>query len=111
MLKRLNNLSVFKVALLQSISLTLYIFLVGNIIIHGNELFGSMKNTPILGPMLMITLFVVSALISSSIVLAYPFYTFWVKKDLEKAMKIVAGTVGFLITYFFIYFIILTLAK
>ncbi|AKM83337.1 hypothetical protein A2422_00690 [Candidatus Woesebacteria bacterium RIFOXYC1_FULL_31_51] len=88
MIKILNNKSTIYISFIQSILLTFYIFLIGLVMINGNNWFGPMNKTPILGPVLFLTLFILSALISASLVLAYPFYTFWVKKDLGKAVKI-----------------------
>ena len=108
MLNKLNKLSPINISLLQSILLTAYIFLVGHIMVNGNDWFGPMNKTPILGMVLFLTLFVLSTLISASLVLAYPFYIFWVKKDLNKATKILIQTITWLIFFLFILLSVLT---
>jgi len=54
-----------------------------------------------LGPILMLSIFTVSALISAIITLGYPFYIWQKKKKLKEAIKIVVFTclwmIGFII--------------
>lgn len=102
-LEKLNKKSTVCVSFIQSIFLTAYIFLIGFFMVNANNWFGPMNKTPILGPVLFLTIFVLSAIISASLVLAYPFYTFWIKKDLSKAAKILIQTVFWLIFYLLLF--------
>jgi hypothetical protein len=77
-------------------------FLVAWLMMNGNNLFGKTPN--LIGPMLFLALFVFSAIFSAGILLGYPFYVFWEKKDFKTAFKIVASS-----TIFLFAFIILTL--
>lgn len=102
MLAKLYKKSSFFISFLQSILLTSYVFLVGSFIVNGDKWFGPMNKFPIVGPVLVLTLFIFSALISASLVLFFPFYIFWFKKDLNKAIKILFQTILWLIFYFVI---------
>lgn len=108
-LEKLNKKSTVCVSFMQSILLTAYIFLIGFFMVNANNWFGPMNKTPILGPVLFLTIFILSAIISASLVLAYPFYTFWVKKDLNKAAKILIQTVFWLVIYLFVFLAIITI--
>lgn len=90
----LSKFSPWVIGLLEATGFILYTILVGSIMINGNKWFGSMPN--ILGPMLFLSLFVVSGIISAA------FYLFWEKKNFRLAAKIVAIS-----TFWLILFIIL----
>jgi len=110
-LEKIDKLLPWMVALKQSILLTFYIFLVGLIMSNGNKLFGPMDRVPILAPLLMLSLFIFSAIISATLVLGYPFYIFWVKKNLDRAAKIIGFTVLWLFIFILIYLFTLIYLK
>jgi mannose/fructose/N-acetylgalactosamine-specific phosphotransferase system component IID len=64
--------------------------------LNGNNWFGPLNKTPLLGPLLFLTLFVVSAMICAMIALAYPFGLFWDKKNTKDALRIVFYTAAWL---------------
>lgn len=86
------------ISFLQATGLVAYISLVSVIFWKGNEWFGKMGNYT--GPLLFLTIFAVSALISALITLGYPF-TLWQKKMTKEAIRLVIYTafwiVGFVI--------------
>ena len=88
------------IAFLQALGLVTYCCLVGLLFWRGNQWFGKMPNY--LGPVLFLTLFVVSAVISALIVMGYPFLLFWEKKKTRQALKLVAYTVLWLIGFIFL---------
>lgn len=91
------------IGFLQALGLSLYCGLVGVIFWKGNTWFGNLNN--VVGPSIMLSIFVVSALICALIALSYPFIVFWDKKNTKQALQLVAYTAGWL---FFI--VILTLS-
>jgi len=95
------------ISFLQALALSAYISLVSIIFWRGNQWFGPIKS--ILGPMLVLTLFVVSALICAIIVLGYPVYLFWEKKQRKSAIRIVIYTAFWLIGFFFLILAIISL--
>ena len=96
-INKLNKLSIYRVAFLQGLLQMGYIGLVAILFWKGNELFGKVPNY--LGPVLFLTLFVASALISALIVLGYPFYLFWEEKKTKKSLELVAYTTAWLIAF------------
>lgn len=108
-MKQIEKLSLATVSFLQSGLLALYIFLVASLMLNGNRWFGPMNQTPILGPVLFLTLFIFSAIISSSLVLGYPAYLYFVKKDLKSAIKVVVYTTLFLLIFLIIVMVTLLL--
>ncbi len=76
---------------------TAYVSLVAVIFWKGNQWFGEMN--PYLGPVLVLTLLVVSAIICALIVFAKPFLL-WQAKKPKKALKLVTYTAGWLIFLF-----------
>ena len=95
------------ISLLQALGQALYIDLVGLIFWRGNEWFGKMNFY--LGPVLFLTLFVVSALISAFIVFGYPITLFFVKKKQKDAIKLVIYTGGWLLLLLIVLFVIIIL--
>ena len=85
------------VALFQALGLVVYCGLVGLLIWRGNKWFGPM--TGFLGPLLFLSLFVVSALICALIGLGHPFLLFWEGKKPEEALRLVAYTAAWLILF------------
>lgn len=95
----------FLISFVQALGASAYIILVGHIIINGNSWFGPLNNA--LGPILFLTLFVVSALITGSIVLGYPIYLFWEKKERKKAIKLVLMTTSWLAVFLLLIFVLI----
>jgi hypothetical protein len=96
------SLSPITIGILQTAGFLVYASGVAWLMMNGNNLFGKTPN--LIGPMLFLALFVFSAIFSAGILLGYPFYVFWEKKDFKTAFKIVASS-----TIFLFAFIILTL--
>jgi len=90
------------IGFLQSLGLSLYISLIALVIWNGETWFGRIGN--FLGPILFLSLFVVSAIICALIALAYPFIVFWDRKNTKEAMKMVFYTAGWL-TFFVLLFL------
>jgi hypothetical protein len=86
------------IGFLQTAGFLSYLALFAALIINGNNIFGPVNKT-ILGPMLTFSLFTFSAIICASVMLAYPFYIFWEKKDFKKAALIVANSVFWLLLF------------
>jgi hypothetical protein len=107
--KLLDKYSIGFVSFLQAIGLTLYISLVSTIFWQGNNWFG--KVNTILGPILVLSLFVLSALVCGFIAFSYPFHLFWEKKETKKAIKVVGYTICWMVLFFFIVFGSLLLVK
>lgn len=91
------KLSPVVIGLLQASGFVTYAGLVGSLMTNGNKWFG--PNPGILGPMLFLSLFVFSAIISALIILGYPFYLFWEKKDTKLAIKVVLFTAMWLLIF------------
>lgn len=91
------------IGFLQALGLTLYCGLVGIIFWKGNVWFGNLNN--VIGPSIMLSIFVVSALICALIALSYPFIVFWDKKNTKQALQLVGYTAGWLFL-----FVIITLS-
>ncbi len=86
-MKQLDKLPAVQIAALQSVGLFSYILLIASVISNGNKLFGSVPN--FFGPVLFMTLFLTSALITGAIALLYPFWLFWEHKNTKKALHII----------------------
>lgn len=97
-MKKAKSLCV--ISFLQSLGLVSYISLVAVIFWKGNEWFGKMNTY--LGPLIVLSIFAVSALICALITLGYPFLL-WQKGKGKRALKIVAYTacwsVGFILLF------------
>lgn len=93
-----------KVSFLQALGLLLYVCLISIVFWKGNQWFPKMH--PYVGPILMLTLFAVSALISAIITLGYPFILWQKHKKTKEAVRIVIYTalwvVGFLVLGFLV---------
>jgi len=90
-------LNAVKVGLLQAMGIVGYVGLVAILFWKGNEWFG--KTTNYLGPVAMLTLFSVSALICALIAFGYPFLVFWEQKKPREALKIVIYETGWLVIF------------
>ncbi len=102
----MKKLSLPFIAFLQALGLTLYCSLVGIIMWKGGTWFGQM--TGYLGPVLILSLLVVSVLICALIAGGYPFLVFWDKKNTKEALTIVTYTAGWLVL--FVAFVMLLLS-
>jgi len=92
------------IALAQSVGLTAYVALVSLLLHNAERVFSPEKMSPILGPMVFLLVFIISALISASIMLWYPVNLF-LKGEKKIALKIVIQSVLWLVV-----FIVVTLA-
>lgn len=99
--------SLGKIAFYQAFGFITYAGLISLILWNANKLFGSVPN--FWGPLLFLTLFVFSALISALIVLGYSFVLFWEKKDTKAAMRLVFKTVEWLFVFLMILFTIIVI--
>lgn len=101
--------SLTTISFLQASALVIYCCLVGLLFWRGDKWFGPL--TSYLGPVLFLTLFVTSALISALLVLGYPVILFWEEKRTIEAIRLVAYTAGWLIFFTSLLLSILTIAK
>jgi len=95
-----------KIAFLQALGLVSYIALVSVVFWQGNNWFPQMNSY--FGPMIFLTLFAVSALISALIVGRYPFILWHKKKNAEDSVKLLTYTAGYLIGFIILGLLILT---
>ncbi len=95
----MKKLSLGFISFLQALGIVIYCGLVGAFMLNAGRWFGPMPTT-FLGPTLLLTLFVVSAVICALIFGYYPFILFWEQKDTKKALKLVTYTTGWL--FFFL---------
>lgn len=106
-LSKPGGLSLEFVGFLQAAGLVLYCGLVGSLLANGNRLFGP---APIfLAPVLFLLLFVLSAVISASIFLGYPFFIFWEEKRTAKALRLIfysTAWLGFFVILFLSLFVL-----
>jgi len=79
--------------------------------IHADSWFSGTKDLPILAPMVMLTLFIFSAVISGTVVLGYPLYEFWIKKNVKRALTVIFSTALFLMVFLTTYIYLLSLVK
>lgn len=108
MLKKLDKQTPLFVSFLQSLALTIYIFLIGSFMTNVEKIFAKRQQPDtVFAPLTFLTLFILSAMISATVVLGYPFYVFWVKKDLSKAAAVLFGTGLFLLLYLIGYLLLL----
>jgi hypothetical protein len=85
------------ISFLQALGLAFYCGLVATLFWKGNRLFGEDPNY--WGPVLFLVIFTTSALVSALLVLGYPFFLFWQKKQTQKAIKLVAYTAIWLLVF------------
>lgn len=91
-----------KVGFIQALGLAVYIVIVASFMQNAEDLFGKINN--FWGPILFLTLFSFSILICGFIALGYPVKLFWIKKNPNLAIKIVAYMTGFLFVFLLIVF-------
>ena len=89
------------IAFLQSLGLVVYISLIALLFFQGEKWFGKVSNY--WGPLLFLTIFVTSALVSALLTLGYPIILFWEKKKTVEALKLVIYTAGWLIFFVLIF--------
>ena len=101
MVKDLEKLSPTFVSFLSATSISLYMFLISLILANGSKLFGPLKG--FMGPLIFLTLLGISVLVCGFLTLSFPFYVFWIKKDLPKALRILGFTTFWLFVFFIFY--------
>lgn len=101
MLKRIESYSPGLVSFASAVGISLYMFLVSLLLSNGNQVFGSVKG--FIGPLIFLTLLGVSILICGFLTLAFPFYLFWTKKNLPKALNVLGLTTFWMILFFLLY--------
>lgn len=89
--------SLAEIALLQAMGIIVYIGLVALIFWKGNEWFG--KVDFYLGPVMMLTLLSVSAMVCALLAFGYPFLVMWSQKKPKRALKIVIYETGWLLAF------------
>lgn len=109
-LKSVKSLSPAKIGGLQALGLVSYIALIGTIINNAQTFFGRIDHT-IFAPILFLTLFSVSALISALVTLGYPFLVFWDRKNTRQALEIVVYTAAWLVLFILGFILILALNR
>ena len=95
----------WSIAFYQALGLTLYCGLVSLIFWKGEHWFGPMNHY--LGPVLLLVMLVTSVVISALIVFGYPFILFWEKKETLKALKLVAYTCLWLVSFILLIMLLL----
>jgi len=85
------------ISFLQALGLAFYCGLVAILFWKGNQLFGNTPN--FWGPALFLVVFTTSALVSALLVLGYPFFLFWQKKQTQKAIRLVGYTAAWLVGF------------
>lgn len=97
--------SLGKIAFCQASAFIFYVCLVSLLLLNVNKIFGNTPN--FFGPVAFLTLFVFSAIISGFIVLGYPFFLFWEKKDTKAAMRLVFKTAEWLFAFLIFIFTVI----
>lgn len=97
-MKKIKNLCC--ISFLQAVGLVSYVGLVAVIFWKGNEWFGKMNSY--FGPLIVLTLFSVSALVLALITLGYPF-KLWQRGKGDEALKIVVYTALWIIGILFVF--------
>lgn len=85
------------IAFFQAFGLLTYCSLIALLLWQGNNWFGKVPNY--FGPLLFLTLFSTSALISAIIVGAYPFILYFNKKQTKEAIRLVLYTASWLLIF------------
>ena len=93
----MKKVSLNFIAFLQATSVVIYCGLVALLIWRGNEIFGGAPNY--FGPLLFLTLFVTSALVTGLLVLGYPIKLFWIENKKKEAIKLLVETALWLATF------------
>ncbi len=90
----MKKLPLSLIALIQTLGLAAYITTIGLFIWNAEHLIGKMNN--FFGPVLFLTIFVLSAIICALITLSYPVILFWDQKKTKEAIKLVIYTASWL---------------
>ena len=93
---KIKNFSLPFLAFLQATGLLIYISLVAQFFMHGEDWFGKMNH--IFGPILVLLILVISATISALIVLGRAGLLFWEKKY-KQAFSLVGWTIAWGLFY------------
>ncbi|MFH1602147.1 MAG: hypothetical protein ABIB61_04280 [Candidatus Shapirobacteria bacterium] len=93
-----------KIALYQALALLGYCGLVGIIFWKGNSWFAA---PGYFGPVFVLLLFAVSALICGLIVFSFPFYLFWEKKETKQALRLVGYTALWALLFVFLFILLM----
>lgn len=93
------HLSPAFIGFLQTVGFLVYIAFFAVLMTNASALFGPMNQASLLGPMLLLSLFVFSAIICASTMLGYPFYVFWERKDFKTAAAIIGSSVFWLFIF------------
>lgn len=83
------------IAFIQAVGLTVYVSLVAFFMQNAETWFGPQKDNKIFGTIVFLLIFVISALLSASIMLGYPALLFFRGKR-KTALKIILMSVGWL---------------
>ena len=102
------KLSLPFIGFLQALGVFLYVSLVALFFWKGNDVFGVAPDY--LGPLLVLLLFVFSALVCALIVLGYPITLFCEKKENKKALRLVAYSAFWLLFFLFSLLMLLLLS-
>lgn len=103
----MKKLSLPFIGFLQALGLTAYCGMVGVVMWKGNTWFGQMNGY--FGPVLILSILVVSVIICALITAGYPFLVFWNKKNTKEALSIVAYTAGWLLFFVAVVMLLLCL--
>jgi len=105
---KFKNFSLPFLGFLQATGLLLYITLIATFMANANKVFGPVDNFA--GPIAFLLLFVVSAIITSSTVLARAGFLFW-EKRYKESFTLLGWTLTWAIFYLISVFVILFLSK
>ncbi len=95
---KIKNLSLPFLGFLQATGLLIYVTLVALFMSNANQIFGKTDNS-FFGPIAFLLLFIISATISATIVLARAGYLFW-EKRYQEAFTLLGWTLGWAVLYF-----------
>lgn len=101
----MNNNYLLKLAAGNALGTALYVFLVSQLMIHSEQLFGKIENN-LLAPMVFLLLFVFSALITGYLVLGKPIMMY-IDGQKKEAVRLLFYTGAFLFALMLIGFIII----
>lgn len=104
----MKKISLPFLAFLQATGLLIYIGLVCLIFLYGNQIFGKINNY--YGPILFLLIFVLSAVISSTLVLGRAGFLFW-EKRYKEAFPLFFWTVAWIFFYLVCVFLLIFLTK
>lgn len=103
--KHKKQLSKEFIGFLQAAGLTLYAITIGYLLWNGENWFG--KFNSFVGPVFVLILLILSALVCALIAFGYPIYLFWDKKKSCEALQIVAYTALWLVLIVIMFMVVL----